>query len=146
MPIPGSEQAGANRSLRELSILDDPIPFTALAKLNVATGEIQRFDTGPAPGNGAILATAGNLVFWGDLNRRFKAFDSETGKILWETILGGTVSVSNITYAVKGKQYIAVLTGDSRANSALLQKAPQFKPPLDHNAIYVFALEQDTNE
>jgi len=146
VPIPGSEQAGANRSLRELSILDDPIPFTALAKLSVATGEIQRFDTGPAPGNGAMLATAGNLVFWGDLNRRFKAFDAETGKILWETILGGTVSVSNITYAVKGKQYIAVLTGESRANSALLQKTPQFKPPLDHSAIYVFALEQDTDE
>ncbi|MEJ2245879.1 MAG: hypothetical protein P8Y80_07365 [Acidobacteriota bacterium] len=146
VPIPGSEQAGANRSLRQLSILDDPIPFTALAKLNVATGEIQQFDTGPAPGNGAILATAGDLVFWGDLNRRFKAFDAETGKILWEAILGGTVSVSNITYAVKGKQYIAVFTGDSRGASALLQKTPQFKPPLDHHGIYVFALEQDSSE
>ena len=93
-----------------------------------------------------MLATAGDLVFWGDLNRRFKAFDAETGEILWETILGGTVSVSNITYAVRGKQYIAILTGNSRAVSTLLQKTPQFKPPLGHNAIYVFALEQDTNE
>jgi alcohol dehydrogenase (cytochrome c) len=143
VPIPGSEQAGANRSLRELSILENPISFTAFAKLNVATGEIQQFDVGPAPGNGAMLATAGNLVFWGDLNRRFKAFDAKTGKILWESILGGTISVSNITYAVDGKQYIAVLTGGSRATSALLQKAPQFKPPLDHHAIYVFALEKD---
>ena len=141
VPIPGSEQAGANRSLRELSILDEPIPFTGLARLNVATGETEQFDTGSAPGNGALLATAGNLVFWGDLDRRFKAFDAETGNILWEGILGGTVSVSNITYAVKGKQYIAVLTGDSRATSDLLQKAPQFKPPLGHHAIYVFALE-----
>lgn len=146
VPIPGSEQAGANRSLRELSILDDPIPFTGLAKMNIVTGEIERFDAGPAPGNGAVLATAGDLVFWGDLNRRFKAFDAETGKILWEAILGGTVSVSNITYAVGGKQYIAVLTGDSRAIPDLLQKTPQFKPPLGHNAIYVFALEEDTNE
>ena len=146
VPIPGSEQAGANRSLRQLSILDDPISFTALARLNVETGEIQRFDTGPAPGNGAMLATAGNLVFWGDLNSRFKAFDAETGEILWETILGGTVSVSNITYSVDGKQYIAITTGDSRAVSTLLQKTPQFEPTLGHNAIYVFALDQDKNE
>lgn len=140
VPIPGSEQAGANRSLRELSILDNPISFTALAKVDMATGEVHRFDTGPAPGNGAILATAGSLVFWGDLNRRFRAFDADSGKILWESILGGTISVSTITYAVDGKQYIAVLTGDSLGIPALLQKAPQFKPPLGHHAIYVFAL------
>ena len=146
VPIPGSEQAGANRSIRELSILENPISFTAVAKLNVATGEIKRFDTGPAPGNGAMLATAGDLVFWGDLNRRFKAFDADSGKILWESILGGTVSVSTITYAVKEKQYVAVLAGDSRGSSRLLQKTPQFKPPLDHHAIYVFALEPEQIE
>jgi hypothetical protein len=54
--------------------------------------------------------------------------------------------VSNITYAIGGKQYIAILTGNSRAASTLLQKTPQFKPPLEHNAIYVFALEQDANK
>ncbi|MEJ2109895.1 MAG: alcohol dehydrogenase, partial [Acidobacteriota bacterium] len=85
----------------------------------------------------------GNLVFWGDLNRRFRAFDAITGEILWESIVGGTVSVSNITYAVEGKQYIAVITGDTRAAADLLQKAPQFKPPLGHRAIYVFALEEE---
>lgn len=111
-----------------------------MAKVNVATGEISRIDTGPAPGNGAMLATAGNLVFWGDLNRRFRVFDGDTGKILWEAILGGTISVSTITYAVKGKQFVAVMTGDTLAAPALLKKAPQLKPPLGHKAIYVFAL------
>jgi hypothetical protein len=33
-----------------------------------------------------------------------KAFDADTGKVLWETIVGGIVSVSTITYAVNGKQ------------------------------------------
>jgi len=140
VPLPGSEQAGANRSIRELAVLENPISFTAMAKVNAATGEVSRFDTGPAPGNGAMLATAGNLVFWGDLNRRFKAFDGDSGKILWESILGGTVSVSTVTYAVNGKQYIAVMTGNSRGTEMLLQKTPQFKPPRDNNAIYVFAL------
>ena len=70
-----------------------------------------------APGNGAVLATAGDLVFWGDLNRRFKAFDAETGKVLWETIVGGIVSVSTITYAVNGKQYVAVMTGEGQTGT-----------------------------
>jgi alcohol dehydrogenase (cytochrome c) len=139
-PPPGSEQAGANRSLRELNALPEAISFTALARVNVATGEIVRFDTGQAPGNGAILATGGDLIFWGDLNRRFKAFDADTGKLLWESILGGTVSTSTITYAVGGKQYVAVMTGDTPAMTVLLQKTPRFKPPLGHTAIYVFAL------
>jgi alcohol dehydrogenase (cytochrome c) len=140
VPLPGSEQAGANRSLRELSILEQPISFTGMAKVNLATGEVSRIDTGPAPGNGAVLATAGNLMFWGDLNRRFRAFDAATGELVWESILGGTISVSAITYAAKGRQFVAVMTGDTAAAPALLQKAPQFKPPLGHKAIYAFAL------
>jgi glucose dehydrogenase len=59
-----------------------------------------RFDIGRAPGNGAMLATAGDLVFHGDMSRRFRAFDANTGKTLWQPILGGNVSVSTITHAV----------------------------------------------
>ena len=64
-----------------------------------------------------MLATAGDLVFRGDLNRRFKAFDAETGKVLWETIVGGIVSVSTITYAVNGKQDVAVMTGEGQTGT-----------------------------
>jgi alcohol dehydrogenase (cytochrome c) len=88
-----------------------------------------------------MLATAGDLVFWGDLNRRFKAFDADSGKVLWETIVGGIVSVSTITYAVNGRQYIAVMTGDGQTGTTrLLDQLPGFKPARGHNAIYVFAL------
>jgi alcohol dehydrogenase (cytochrome c) len=142
VPPPGSEQAGANRSIRELELLADPISFTALAKVNVATGEIKTFNTGPAPGNGAVLATAGDLIFWGDLNRGFKAFDADSGKVLWQATIGGTVSVSALTYAVGARQYVAVMTGDTLALPALLQKTPQFKPPLGYSALYVFALPE----
>jgi PQQ enzyme-like repeat protein len=44
------------------------------------------------PGNGSALVTAGDLVFWGDMDRRFRVFDADTGKIVWETILGGKSS------------------------------------------------------
>jgi len=117
----------------------DPNALTGLAKINLSSGEILRFDVGRVPGNGAVLATAGNLIFHGDMNRRFRAFDAETGKKLWEAILGGNTSVSTITYAVNGKQYVAVMTGDNLKVSELAAEFPEIKTPRGHNAIYVFA-------
>jgi alcohol dehydrogenase (cytochrome c) len=99
-----------------------------------------RFDVGRAPGNGAVLATAGDLIFHGDMNRRFRAFDAETGKQLWETILGGNTSVSTITYAVRGKQYVAVMTGDNPKVPELSALFPEIQTPRAHNALYVFSL------
>jgi alcohol dehydrogenase (cytochrome c) len=121
----------------------DPKNLTGVAKVNMSTGEIQRWSTGRAPSNGAVVATAGNLVFNGDLNRRFRAFDAETGKVLWQSVLGGGISVSTITYAVNGKQYVAVMTGDGLLTQGLVrQVAPELKDklPTGANAIYVFAL------
>jgi hypothetical protein len=49
--------------------------------------------------------------------------------------------MSTITYAVNGKQYVAVLTGDSQSGTTgLLTQVPELNPPRGHNAIYVFAL------
>jgi alcohol dehydrogenase (cytochrome c) len=97
----------------------------------------------PVPGNGSALVTAGDLVFWGDMDRRFRAFDADTGKILWETVLGGIISTSTITYAVNGRQYVAVMTGDAQSGTAgLLEVVKTFKPVRGHNAIYVFALPE----
>ena len=118
----------------------DPNALTGLAKINLSTGEILRFDVGRAPGNGAMLATAGGLVFHGDMSRRFRAFDAETGKQLWESILGGNISVSTISYAVNGKQYICVMTGDNLKVPELAAEVPEMKTPTGHNAIYVFSL------
>ena len=84
----------------------------------MATGEIQHIYKGRAPGKGAVLATAGDLVFWGDLDQKFRAFDAQSGEMVWETTLGGTIQNSTITYAVNGKQYIAVLTGEGLMTGA----------------------------
>ena len=56
------------------------------ANRKAALAEILRFDGGRAPGNGAMLATAGGLVFHGDMSRRFRAFDAETGTKLLGTV------------------------------------------------------------
>jgi PQQ-dependent dehydrogenase (methanol/ethanol family) len=120
----------------------DPNALTGLAKINLATGEMLRFNVGRTPTNGAVLATAGDLIFNGDMNRRFKAFDAVTGKKLWETVLGGNISVSTITYAVKGKQYVAVMTGNNPKVPELLGEFPEIKIQADYNAMYVFALPE----
>src|SRR5204862_7162253 len=67
----------------------DPEKFGGIAKVNAATGEIVRFYEGSVPGNGATLATAGALVFCGDLNHKLRAFDAATENILCDTTLDG---------------------------------------------------------
>ena len=119
----------------------DPNAFEGIAKVNVATGQIQRFHTQRMPANSAMLSTAGDLVFWGDMDRRYRAFDADSGKILWETIVGGIVQNSNITYSVNGKQYVAILTGEGVGGTLdMLPLVPEMKPVRGFNAIYVFAL------
>ncbi len=118
----------------------DPNKLTGIAKINLSTGEILRFNEGRSPSNGAMLTTAGGLVFHGDMNRRFRAFDDSTGKQLWEGIVGGHVSVSTIAYAAKGKQYVAIMTGDGLLDGSLLNETPELKPPRGSNAIFVFSL------
>jgi alcohol dehydrogenase (cytochrome c) len=119
----------------------DPEALTGIAKVNMETGRIERFHEQRNPTNGAVLATAADLIFWGDMNRRFRAFDAKSGDILWETVLGGIVQSSTITYAVDDRQYIAVLTGDGAAHtSGKLQLAAELKTVRGHNAVYVFAL------
>lgn len=71
--------------------------WAGLAKVNLSTGEIQYLLQQRAPTQGAVLATAGDVIFWGDLNQKFRAFDAETGQVLWEQTLGGTIQNSTIT-------------------------------------------------
>jgi alcohol dehydrogenase (cytochrome c) len=113
--------------------------FAGVAKVNMSTGEAKVIYKGRAPGNGAMLATAGDLVFWGDLDGKLHAFDAVSGGMLWETALQGTVQNSTITYAVNGKQYVAVLSGEGALSGGLINQAG-IKPVRGHDAMYVFAL------
>jgi len=121
----------------------DPNKFMNLAKINLSTGEMRVLHSQPQPANGSALTTAGDLVFWGDLNRRFRAFDADTGKILWESVVGGMVMTSTITYAVNGKQYILVNTGEGQSVTSgplNLTKEAMPKAIRGHNSVVVFAL------
>ena len=113
--------------------------WAGLAKIDVTTGEIEYLHQQRAPGQGAVLATAGDLIFWGDLDHKFRAFDAHTGEILWERALGGMIQNSTITYAVNGKQYVAVLTGEGLITGGLITQA-EIKPNRGYNSLTVFAL------
>ena len=87
----------------------------------------------------SLVATGGGLVFGGDTNGRFRAMDQMTGKVLWEVNLGAPVTGYPVSYAVNGKQYVAVSTGSSLVSSGVNRLAPELKPG-NANAIFVFAL------
>jgi alcohol dehydrogenase (cytochrome c) len=72
-----------------------------------------------SPPWGGALATAGGLVFAGDMEGYVLAFDAATGKLLWRTSTGGAVTASPMSYAVDGRQYIAVAAGGSLFSFAL---------------------------
>ena len=85
-------------------------------------------------GTMSLVATGGGLIFGGDANGRFRAFDHESGEVLWEINLGSSVSGYPISFAVDGKQYIAVNTGSGQPNLT-----PELRPSRGTN-LYVFAL------
>jgi alcohol dehydrogenase (cytochrome c) len=61
---------------------------------------------------GPILATAGDVLFSGGTNdRKFRALDAKSGKVLWETVMPSGVTAVPSSFSVDGKQYIAVQSG-----------------------------------
>ena len=63
-------------------------------------------------GQGGPIATAGGLVFIaGTIDKRFRAFDSSNGQVLWEGRLESEGHTTPMTYlAANGKQYVVVVT------------------------------------
>ena len=93
-----------------------------------------------APIYGSVLATGGNLVFSGDVIRRFRALNAENGSVLWQTILNGPVSGRPMTYSVDGRQYLAIGAGGLTQGTSFLQLTPELNTPSGSNTLFVFAL------
>jgi alcohol dehydrogenase (cytochrome c) len=87
------------------------------------------------------LTTAGGLVFIGDLDRYFKAFDTQSGKLVWQTRLGAPLHGYPISYQANGKQYIAVQTGIGVFRAMTATVTPDIYQPTGGEAIYVFELQ-----
>jgi alcohol dehydrogenase (cytochrome c) len=105
--IPGEEQAGN------------------VTAVDYNTGKIRWQVKTPQPMIGGILATAGGLVFAGEANGRFRAYDAKDGKVLWTFQAGAGVNAPPSSYAVGGKQYIVVGAGgnvqiDAKRGNAII--------------------------
>ena len=100
-----------------------------LVAVNLDTGKIAWKHKTPQPLIGGVLATAGDIVFNGEANGWYKAYDARTGKELWKFNCGAGVNSPGVAYTVNGKQYIAVAAG---GNNQIDAKRG--------NSVYVFAL------
>jgi alcohol dehydrogenase (cytochrome c) len=92
-----------------------------------------------------VLTTDGGVGFVGDYDRRVRAFETATGKTLWRTRLPTGAQGHIISYAVDGKQYIAVESGLG-GGSPLGKPAtliPEVRRPNNGHAIFVFALPEN---
>ncbi len=98
--------------------------------VNIDTGKIAWQQKTEQPMIGGALATAGGLVFAGEGNGLIKAYDSKTGKVLWQFQCGAGVNAPPVSYTVSGKQYIAVAAGGNtqldfkRGNSVFVFTLP----------------------
>jgi len=133
-PTPDSLYGTRNRN----QIAPDRAGVGSIHAVSAETGEtIWTYDQRAAVMS--LLSTGGGLLFGGDSNGRFRALDQSTGEVLWEINLGSPVSGYPISFAVDGRQYIAVSTGSSLTALGANQLTPELRPSVGNN-LFVFAL------
>jgi alcohol dehydrogenase (cytochrome c) len=118
----------------------DVRPFTQLGHVKAidpATGRTVWTWRGEHPMLASMLATAGDLVFTGEPNGRFNAWNARTGEVLWSYQTGNGIHSNPVTYSVNGKQYIAVPTG---WGGWVEGYAPELLGAPRGTSLYVFAL------
>lgn len=94
----------------------------------------------------SVMSTAGGLAFVGDTERYIRAFDTETGDVLWRTRLTTKISGWPMSYGVDGRQYIAIITGlDAHGWIARVARPlqPEIVWPMAGTAVFVFALPEN---
>ena len=113
--------------------------------MSMRTGEVLwRYRT-RTPINSAALTTAGGLAVVGDWDRHLFVHDVTDGEVLWQTRLPTSVQGFPVSYAVEGRQYLAVPVGaggGSWGTSIPGQLTPEKRRPSSGNAVFVFALPE----
>jgi len=89
----------------------------------------------------SLLATAGGLLFTGATDRTFQALDGNTGQVLWQTRLASAPNATPVTFSVKGRQYVAIVSGTGGDQASQTEQAtPEQVPSAPATTIYVFGL------
>lgn len=120
-----------------------------LQAIDVASQKLAWVNHQESPLSTGLLATAGGVVFSGDLDPALKAFDDATGELLWEATLDDLPTSNLITYSVDGVQYVAVVVGFSNLhadgildtyNDMMKESGKSYSPRRGGAAIWAFAL------
>jgi alcohol dehydrogenase (cytochrome c) len=116
--------------------------FGLLQAIDTRTGKTLWKTRQRAPQTTGVLATAGGVLFAGALDRRYSAYDAATGAKLWSVGLPDVPNGTPITYAVDGKQYIALIVGYGSPSTVTWPGiVPEITlPPVRSSAVFVFAL------
>ena len=148
LPVERREGGGGNGQVRgRLNHFHPKSPdqLGEFLAMRAGTGEVLWRQRRRAPYNTAALTTGGGLVFMGTWDRYIFAYDAETGVQLWQSRLPTMANGFPITYAIDGKQYVAVGAGASIGASSWASIVPtdllrDIRNPRAGNGIFVFAL------
>src|SRR5262249_18017980 len=143
-PVPGGGNvsalsSGVNWGIRPRP--DSDGKYGRLEALDLATHKPVWMVRQRAPISSGVLTTGGGLAFVGSSDRVFHAYESATGKELWNTRLNDVSSSSPISFEVDGKQYIAVAVGEGGFHArSFAPLVPELHSPPNRGAtLWVFA-------
>ena len=135
----GLLSAGGRPTLRPRP--DSDGKYGRVEAINMVTREVVWTERHRAPVSSGALDTAGGVIFNGSIDRFFRAYDDQTGKLLWETRLSDVPSNAPIAYTVNGKQYIAIGVGNGGAQATGFAALTPEIQNLDRSpAVWVFQL------
>jgi alcohol dehydrogenase (cytochrome c) len=121
----------------------------ALVMLDPATGEVRRRADAPYSNSAGVLATAGGIVVTALIDGTVLAYDDQTLEELWRVNVGSGFNAPPMTYAVNGKQYIAIASGlccagpgaaPPRNTRARVAVTPELRMQGNATVLWVFGL------
>ncbi|WP_242092222.1 PQQ-dependent dehydrogenase, methanol/ethanol family [Aestuariivivens sediminicola] len=110
----------------------DPIKQTSVWEINHRAFSV----------NSGVMTTAGDLVFQGTADGKFRAYDAHNGTVLWEYNLTTGVVAPPVTYLVDGKQFISIAVGWGGGIPSLWQKATS---QINPGTVFTFELGTDSS-
>ncbi len=126
----------------------DGLITSSVTMLDPVTGAIKKRAEFPYPNSSGMLSTAGGLVFTGMLDGTFLALDDQTLEEVWHFNVGTGFNAAPMTFAVNGKQYIAIASGvccvrpSGQISNSLssIKRTPELRDQSNATVLYVFGL------
>jgi alcohol dehydrogenase (cytochrome c) len=145
--VPRVEGGGGSGGGRRVNLMhpESPDGIGELLAMQARTGQVLWRHRTRTPPSTSALTTGGGLVIVGDFDRYLSVHEATTGKVLFQTRLPTSVQGFPITYAVNGRQYVAVPVGTGGGQwvtTIPAELTPEKKIPPGGNSIFVFALPE----